>query len=491
MIIETWAVLSVLAGGALIMNGAGLRGWGVPALGMLVGASAYVLITLVQVVTPLPTTPVIGLVGVVAIPVAWWLWRWRRGDSVGMSWRAMLVVAALVVALVAILRWARLVTWHGDSVFYVLSGVTLHSGEFYGAMWNEFFEKRPLGVPALHGPAALQNEFYLASLTPLIAAAMGAVVIWVLRRALRSEVPAHYLSIFSVIAVAFLFSSHRTVHHVFYLNGHLLTGAMVLMAAGAGWLLVREDLARTPLVIAVMAGTSTAVLTRAEGALTMVMVLLPLVLAPTVSRSVRRLVIVWLGTVMVVWFGFGLWVSAHHDQVYSFSTAAQFCAGLALVALSPLIGAPWLERHHRRWLWAAEAMLWAAVAALAVRDRDILIDSAVATAVNQAGAGKWGVTVIALSVAVILVTAARALAGGHLLRFPVTTFIPLVLLLAYLREGAYRVGMYDSLNRMWMQVLPLAVLFVVASLASGSWKPWWERVVTRGRNSPLARTARE
>ena len=44
-----------------------------------------------------------------------------------------------------------------------------------------------------------------------------------------------------------------------------------------------------------------------------------------------------------------------------------------------------------------------------------------------------------------------------------TTFAPVALLLAYFRdEGAYRVGQYDSLNRMFMQVVPLAVLYVVA-----------------------------
>jgi hypothetical protein len=49
------------------------------------------------------------------------------------------------------------------------------------------------------------------------------------------------------------------------------------------------------------------------------------------------------------------------------------------------------------------------------------------------------------------------------------------LLLAYLRdEGAYRVGQYDSLNRMFMQVVPLAVLYVVVVYA------------TAGRTRPVA-----
>jgi membrane protein implicated in regulation of membrane protease activity len=47
----------------------------------------------------------------------------------------------------------------------------------------------------------------------------------------------------------------------------------------------------------------------------------------------------------------------------------------------------------------------------------------------------------------------------------VTTFLPLVFLLAFLRDGAYRVGATDSLNRMWIQIIPLAVLYVMAAIA--------------------------
>ena len=61
--------------------------------------------------------------------------------------------------------------------------------------------------------------------------------------------------------------------------------------------------------------------------------------------------------------------------------------------------------------------------------------------------------------------------GQHYLRFPLTTFIPVAFLLAYLREGAYRVGYGDSLARMTMHVVPLAVLYVIAVTVANRSRP--------------------
>ena len=76
--------------------------------------------------------------------------------------------------------------------------------------------------------------------------------------------------------------------------------------------------------------------------------------------------------------------------------------------------------------------------------------------------GRWGASLVILG-ALVVVALAVSRGKTAALRFPVTTFAPVALLLAYLRdEGAYRVGQYDSLNRMFIQVVPLAVLYVVA-----------------------------
>jgi hypothetical protein len=491
MIVETWAVLSLLIGGSLMVRTGGLRGAGVPVLGMLVGVGLHMIVALVQVVTPLPTTPVLTLAVVFLAPLAWWVWRWRHGVDVSISWRAATGVVVAVVALVAALRTLHLVTWHGDSVFYVLSGATLLNGHYYEAMTNEFFEKRPLGVPALHAVAGLNGEYYLASVTPLIAIAMVGTLIWLFRRGLRAELPRLTLVVFAVLGAALLVTSNRVVFHVFYLNGHLLTGAMVLAAAGALWLLMRGDTLVRPLVMVIVAAISTVVVTRAEGALTMLVVLAPALVVATISSRIRRLLVVWLGATMAAWFGFGIWVSWFNDEPLSASTAIQCVAGVALVAAAPLVGRPFLDRYPRRLLNGAEASLWLVLVCLAVASPAIAAESVTATVANQLGPGKWALTIMAVAGLVIAVVVALNVRDSTALRFPVTTFVPMVLVIAYARDGSYRVGMYDSLNRMWMQVLPLAVLYVIVALSSGEWKPWWRRTFRLAPQAPHARIVRE
>lgn len=467
MMVDAWAVLSVLVGGSLVVRLGGLRGIGVPALGFLVGIGLHMVVALLQVVTPLTTSPVLTLLVVGIAPLVWWLWRWRRGEQVGLSWSASAVVVVVVVGVVAVLRALHLVTWHGDSVFYLLSGATLTNGHYYDAMTNEFFEKRPLGVPTLHAAAGLHGEYYIAAMTPLIALAMLITLVWMYKRGMGERVPQSTGIAIAVIGVALLVTTNRFVFHVFYINGHLLTGTMVLAAAGSLWLLMRGETLVRPLVMVTLAAISTVVVTRAEGALTMLIVLAPALLATSVARRVRQLFTVWLGATMTAWFGFGVWVSWFNDEPLSVSTVVQLVAGVALIAATPIVGSAWLDRHPRRLLHAAEGALWVALAGLAMASPGILIDSVSATVENQLGPGKWALTVMAVLGVVVAIVVTLDVREAVALRFPVTTFLPFVLVLAYLREGAYRVGMYDSLNRMWMQILPLAVLFIMVALSGG------------------------
>jgi hypothetical protein len=119
-------------------------------------------------------------------------------------------------------------------------------------------------------------------------------------------------------------------------------------------------------------------------------------------------------------------------------------------------------------LWTAEGLLWLALLAAAVREPRTLVASVWHTGRNLlAGEGMWGLSLILLGLMVLAALILFRTPHQVFLRFPLTTYLPLVLLLAYLRGGAYRSGESDSLNRMWMHVVPLAVLFVIVAAAHG------------------------
>jgi hypothetical protein len=122
-------------------------------------------------------------------------------------------------------------------------------------------------------------------------------------------------------------------------------------------------------------------------------------------------------------------------------------------------------------LIVAEAALWIALALAAIGNPGKLLESVNATGHNLLlNEGKWGYSLVILGLFVLF--CAAAVRGGELmfLRFPVTSFIPLAFLFAYVRGEPYRIGAGDSLNRMWIHVVPLAVLFVIAAASTLRWR---------------------
>ena len=111
------------------------------------------------------------------------------------------------------------------------------------------------------------------------------------------------------------------------------------------------------------------------------------------------------------------------------------------------------------------------MAVAAVWEPDVLLKSLYATIQNGLyGTGRWGYSLVILALLVLI--CAVAVRGGELifLRFPVIGFVPLEFLLAYFREIPYRASPADSLNRMWIHIGPLAILFVVAVLNLSQWR---------------------
>lgn len=477
VIIETLTLITLISVGAAALCLAGMRGAALLPYGLVSGAGIYLAVALLQLVTRLPTHPAVTLSACLVLGAACAVVVVRRRLLRG-SQRSLLVafpaVLLSVMALVWFFRWGRFVNWHGDSHFYVFQGGLLERGKYLEASWPYLFEARPLAVPALHAPSVIAGEYYLPSLTPMLTIALVAILAHAFIKGLRGAIPPQAIAVFGLGGLAFLLTTNRFVYHANYLNGHLMLGVAVVVVATSTWLVSRG---RTECPAAHIFAAATTivlgVLARPEGAVTLGLALAPALLAPSLPLRYKRMLLAALGAVMAAWFSLGVAISARVGEVASASTLVQALVGLGLLIFAWLVRPGWLDLPLGRSLGLAETGLWLAVAVLALRDPETLAKSVSATATNLLGAAKWGFSLVMLGVLVIgvLVTfSARHLVA---LRFPVTTFIPLVLLLAYLRGGAYRVGVFDSLSRMWIQVFPLAVFFVAAALASGRWRLTW------------------
>ncbi|MBO0870308.1 MAG: hypothetical protein J2P15_17275 [Micromonosporaceae bacterium] len=473
MIAELATVLAVFAGGCALLRALGLSGWALPPLGFLAGACLLLDVGFLQLVTGAPTTPVLTLAAIVVLPLAWCVLRWRRGHDLRIPVPATITTVVLLAVAVPVLRAANLVKWNMDSLDYLKAGRLLAEGGYRSTASTDLVVERVLGVPLLHAAANLSGDFYLRSITPLLFIALLAAMVWLLRAGIRAaggRTPAaRWSNALIALAMLLLLTNDRVVYNAFYLNAHLLVAALFVLIGAGGWLLaVWEEAPRPALMALQLIAVPALVISRPEGALLAVLLALPTVLSRRIDRRHRMVLLATLGGSVALFAGFQAWLFHDRGTAIPVSVAGPALLGVLALAAVPLLRLGFVHRHADHLLWAAEALLWLVLLAYTVRGPGVLYRSARATYINQIrGTGAWGLFVVLLCVLLLVAMLLLRIPYQAHLRFPLTTFVPLVLVLAYVREGAYRVGDADSLNRMIMHVVPLAVVYLLLLLTTG------------------------
>lgn len=468
MIVELIAVFAILGGGSALVRLLGLRGWGVPVVGFTVGLALYIAVGTVQAMTPLSSSPVWTMALTGALPILIWTVARLKGRDVSVAVLPALTVSAGVVAVVLAFRSFNLLNWSYDSFRYVASGLLL-TGDHFDSASTGLVPKRLLSVPLIHAPADLDGEFYLRSITPLIALAVLGMIAWIAWTGLKRTVDRQTLWVAIAVGLLLVVSVNRFTFHAFYLNGHLLFALLLLALAGASWLLAVDAPVDTRVLHVVIALAIPAlIVTRAEAAMVIGPALLPLLLDERISLRTRSLFLAVLGSSVFAWQAFVITAYLRDGLSVPLSAYGPILIGVAALGVIPLLRWKLLTTQHVRVLWIAEGALWAMLLVLFLRHSQLLIDSAKATAVNVgSGVGGWGVSLMVLAVLAVAAIAFLAVPGQARLRFAITTFLPLVFLFAYFRDKAYRIGDGDSLNRMWIEILPIVVLYLVIAVSAG------------------------
>jgi hypothetical protein len=473
VIVESLAVLAIVAGGGLLVRTAGVRGWAVPLLGLAVGLAVQVVLTAALGMAGIEAAAWLPLVATALFPAVWWLRCRRAGEDVGLAPAAVVAVAAGLVGAVAVLRAAHLVNATPDSFRYLTTTGLLGTGRLDEAS-AFLLESRLLTVPAMHAPATLTDELYLRALTPIVAVACLGVLAWLVQTGLRGRITVPSPRLAAVAAVALLASNNRFVFHAFYLNGHLLLAMWFLLLAGIAWLLLSDadlvGLMPGRLVAGLVIIMPAVVLTRPDAGLMALLVSLPLVVAAGVTPSWRFAILLSLGGSIAMWQGYLAVAYLGDERDMPTSVPGLLALGLVIVGSAVVVrqsGTGWLPRRS---LGLVEGSLWAALGVAVALDPRLLLRSARATLVNVFWDGGWGSSLLVLATLVVGVLLLTSTPGRAALRFPVTTLVPLSILLAYLRESAYREGPGDSLNRMLLQFVPIAILLVLSALATDRWR---------------------
>lgn len=483
---ELLTVLVLTLSGWLMVRGAGAVGWHSLALAPLAGVFLLVAVSFLAVFVRLPSHPAV-LLSLTAGTSLLFVWRarpaWQRGDLLS---SALLLGGVTVV--VALFREANLVTYHLDSFQYLLAGSLIAQGLAPELGSATFWSKRTFVAPVLHSLANGHGELYLRSITPLFAAATTLTLALFVMVARGPERHRWLRLLVVVLAVTFLFSTNRFVWHAFYLNSHLFTAGAWMTLAAANWrLMAGADRDRGLWLTLTLLAIPTVIVGRPEGFLMVGMAIIPLVLSHRVPGWLRAVQVGTFGLYTLTWqlFVAASTTSSLHMSVVAPAALGALAIGVALL----LLRWPVAARQPRGWRTGLLMALGTLLAGLALRQPTILTESLEATWQNVLlGAGHWGPSLGLLGLLVaITVLFHRGDAATASLRFPLLATLPAVLLIAYLRGAAYRVGAGDSLNRMLIQFVPLAVLYLAMAATEGGWGPprWWvglrQRLLARAR----------
>lgn len=474
MIYEFLVLLVPLVAGCALMQAQGMRGYAVPAFGFLAGLAMQTIVWSLLVFSGLPNPQWLALLLTLAPPVAWWIASRRlRAEAPVNAGFAALVLLFLALG-VAFMWKVNLVKWHTDSFNYLIVG-SLLAGDNPDALTPGTLAKRMLGMPALHAPSALFGEIYLRTVTPLIAISCLTVLAALTSRGLGRQVSRGQAAVFSIMGVLALVTMNRFVWHSFYLNGHLYFGTLILVLGGTMWLQYREAVADRALLVLQVLAIPMLVVTRPEGTIVAAIMLLPALINERIEWRQRASLLFVLGLSTAVW---------HACLGWSYHTGGRQIPGyvwaFVVLGASAMLTSPVLAWNALRpWLrfapTVAETTIWLALLAAALVQPDVFLASVKAAATNALmGGTSWGGSLAMIAVLVIGVLVFTQDATRLALRLPVTTFVPVSLLLAHLREGAYRVSEADSLNRMFIHIVPLAMLLIV-SAAGAEWRRFRKR----------------
>lgn len=437
--------IALLVGASLVTVATGLLlVVGAPTGGVAVGASALALALIHRRFAPRRVIAVDGTTVRLGRPTA---------KTLGVG--SFLIAA--VVALSRALRSDGIISLTPDSITLLSQAEMLATNTAAVAfLAPDILAKRILSVPALHalgGPGAGP----VVVLGPLLLATVGLLTSAIAHRMARRRLAAVPSLLIAGIAGASVVTVERMLTAALYVNSHALVAAAVL-----GMVLVALD-ERLP--IAVLGPLAALVaLSRAEGALLAALVLLGSSLARERGQDVAQGAGPWLWLAGATVLRQAIILRAEFGTgSVAAPTLAMLAVGLALTAAPWLLGRAGYRGRLMLASWGILA-LWGGLGAALLLDVGPARASLRATLVNVLDAGGWGPLLVVLGGGAMLALL-RAKEDEFLpLAVPWLGFIPLGLVLAVLRGGAYRVGSGDSLNRMWIHLLPLLVLLIVLAV---------------------------
>jgi len=320
-------------------------------------------------------------------------------------------------------------------------------------------------------PGQISEEYYLRSLFPLLSITTITSLIWFIKNSLNNYQSQIKVALFIVIGLLLLITNNRYVWHSFYINGHLLCAAFAMAISACYWLIAQDNgTNKKQLMPVLLICIPALIFTRPESVMIVTLAAIPLIANESdFSWKQKNLVLLSLSVSTLAYYGFLIFTypdMSTHAYVYVLYSILIICFVMLEKLLLRIEMFKLLLRNLPR---ITEALIWLSLLAFFLYNQERFMRSIDAMYKNAVlGSTSWGLSFVILIVIVILILILIKLPKKmSLLRFPVTTFLPLMFIFPFVGRGPYRVGHGDSLDRMLIQIVPLTIIFIVVSIGLG------------------------
>jgi hypothetical protein len=471
MIVEPWIFEMLLLGiiGASGIGAGILAGWRhtllLASMAIIVSAAIRVVTTLITWSSGLPDLSI----------EAWWIVSVVVGLGSGIfalyrspraylqSWAIFLAFALTAITMKYLFGVGE--RHHSDSAKIVEISLLIFQAGRDPKLW-ELEEKRGFAYPLML--ALGQDGRIFSSLTPLIFFSLIGLTWWLARRLTRGIVPLRWQVSAGVVVLVFFITLPIFRAAVNYLNSHTLLSLAILGMVG-GWLISEaEGTIRGPATAMIILGSAIGATARVEGILFVAIVLAAISSSSSMQNVFGRSAIFLSATGsagILVW-----WLASVGSEVPERFRVSTWMILAVSALVAGFVASPPADKIRWFFFPLALAILIAVLIQVALGANSPL--TPFMTQFNNVvrGYGGWGVAGLTLATALILLgwrnrsTSYRKLAAllGTLL---------IGTLVAKLFDGDGfggtsfgRDGFYDSVNRMWLHSLGVALLAMTVGL---------------------------
>lgn len=373
---------------------------------------------------------------------------------------------------------------HSDSASMLSMAIFAIQGEFDDTEVIAGSYKRGISYPLM---LALGPEGrILSAYTPLVYFALLVAAGWIAWKLLAGRVSWKVFA--AVIGALTLFSLTVPMFRaaMSYLNGHTLMGFATVLLVG-GLLIARQEqrFSAIPMAFTLVGGALGAT-ARVEGIVLVLVVVIALVGQTWWSGATQRLQL--FATLSVIGLTFTWWLSALESPVLERFGLPDWVLVLLTLVGASVAASKWID-PIRAWLLPAAAAILLVLLARVVWQSSNPVGTVLAQWPNLGlGVGGWGTAAhVFIGSAVLLGIRRRSAEYRWLLGLSVL-LIAAVLFSKTFDGGFGRASFYDSVNRMWLHVMPTILLTTLVGYSEALHAALGRRAATQSSPRQTAAT---